>query len=241
MKNEPDTLCWSCRYATGNPIDHKTHNDSEAPIRCPWVSEGKKIPEWSATAHTETGADGEPMTTYAVHKCPYYEPDLWAKTDALSPTVIAQILGVLVELVGRRLFLKLCKKVVYRIIKKLLKQADQPDENAFKYEDLIGSKNTADIVEHFGPIAEKVRRETILEMIENYEDEAADLTENGDSDESGMVAGGISDTKKDKKVVKSGQDENRVAIHLNEECKRLRTLLREIEHPKPPRKNSRHI
>ena len=50
----PDTLCWNCRYATGEDLQKplvftsKKTGKKHVFYGCPWVSNGIKIPGWDA-------------------------------------------------------------------------------------------------------------------------------------------------------------------------------------------------
>lgn len=64
IKNEKDTLCWSCRHATN------------AYGRCSWSACGEPVPGWKAKATKLTAVKGKQKTnveSYIVKKCPVYE------------------------------------------------------------------------------------------------------------------------------------------------------------------------
>ena len=79
----PDTLCWNCRYATGKDLEKPLVFTSKKTGKkhvfhgCPWVSNGVKIPGWDAekTVVYNQEIHGDPLPSYLVKSCPYFEED----------------------------------------------------------------------------------------------------------------------------------------------------------------------
>ena len=104
----PETLCWTCTHCTCAPSPDflplsKTLPDGRVTKQtvCPWAAELKPIPNWLATARViknpsdkNTQASEMPDKTYIVRACPYYEPDLEARVNAMTDDELKRLLGL---------------------------------------------------------------------------------------------------------------------------------------------------
>lgn len=59
IKKRKETICWSCDNACGS---------------CPWSSDFKPIPGWSATPTHIADTQSQVFNSYIVTKCPSYKP-----------------------------------------------------------------------------------------------------------------------------------------------------------------------
>jgi hypothetical protein len=72
IRRKNDTLCWSCKYATGG---------------CSWTLDFTPVEGWTATKTTLASDNNE---SYKVQECPHYQFD----KDEVIPKQIMSLLGI---------------------------------------------------------------------------------------------------------------------------------------------------
>ena len=109
-----ETICWTCKFCTRvtlpNP-NYKNNNNENKFFICPWVTQYKPVPGWSATETKLKVAPKQTIDSYLVHECPYYVADLEAKIAAMTPKEIAAKLEVSSAFVEKHL--KLSRQILY--------------------------------------------------------------------------------------------------------------------------------
>lgn len=82
-----ESLCWNCRYATGNPLPNpiyminKKTGKKVAFHSCPWASRSVHVPGWDAEKTVINNREnGGQMNSYMVKKCPHFKADLRQET-----------------------------------------------------------------------------------------------------------------------------------------------------------------
>lgn len=63
----PESICWSCKRATGNPD-----------LQCPWVRDFRPVKGWDAKPTVRKSSSGLVVHSYCVDECPLYrQSDKW--------------------------------------------------------------------------------------------------------------------------------------------------------------------
>ena len=95
-----NSICWNCVHATGAAAPIPQPDGTTKIFRCPWVSEYKPVPGWTAKKTIIRESTVEDITSYHITACPYFAEDLGAKIKKMSYKQIAQQLGMHIS-VGR--------------------------------------------------------------------------------------------------------------------------------------------
>lgn len=90
-QKQPDTLCYTCEHCTCTdspdfePLSQTLPDGRVSHQRvCPWASEYKPVPGWTAERHDIKTTQDIYEESYFVTACPYYKPDLEGQIAALS-------------------------------------------------------------------------------------------------------------------------------------------------------------
>ena len=111
-----NSICWNCVHATGAAAPIPQPDGTLKVFRCPWVSEYKPVPGWTAKKNLLRESSVEDIISYRVSECPYFAEDLGAKIKKMSYKQIAQQLGMHVS-VGRDNKIAI-RHIYYSFIKK---------------------------------------------------------------------------------------------------------------------------
>lgn len=109
-----ETICWTCKFCTGTTLpnpNYKNNNNENKFFLCPWVTQYKPVPGWSAAETKLKVAPKQTIDSYLVHECPYYIADLKAKIAAMTTKQIAARLEVSSVFVEKHL--KLSRQILY--------------------------------------------------------------------------------------------------------------------------------
>ena len=184
MIKERDTICWNCKHCTGatspNPL-YKQEPTAPKFFTCPWATEGKPVPGWTAEK-TDLKVSPEVTTeSYLVEACPYFEPDLGAKIAAMSNEEIAKRLEVSTRFVSKHL--KLTRQVLYTYVKRY-------NSKVHEYKERTGEKIL--------PMEMRYEMKTgiVQDILETAEDEIREYEEE-------LVAGTGDSSSDDVKYVRS--------------------------------------
>lgn len=106
-----ETICWTCKFCTGATLPNPNPKDKNKFFLCPWVTQYKPVPGWSATETKLKVAPKKTIDSYLVHECPYYIADLKAKIAAMTTKQIAARLEISSAFVEKHL--KLSHQILY--------------------------------------------------------------------------------------------------------------------------------
>ena len=120
-KKANPTLCWSCRYATGKPLDapceceHSASAESQCQISvpqnraskpkfCPWIEHFEYVKGWDVVEGPSLDQFDKNQKSVHVVSCPLYKSDLAQQIKELSAEDLAIYLGFSPTYVNRYLF-----------------------------------------------------------------------------------------------------------------------------------------
>ena len=176
-----ETLCWTCRCATGTTIPHHLSTSPNGLFRCPWAADYKPVPDWEAEPKKLKIKPDETIDSYMVLRCPFYLPDLEAKINALSTKEIARRLEISTSFVNDHK--KICKQVLYTYTKQYHRYVEADKKYAAQLTTVLGTytkPQKPDATQRY-----KMKRDIVKELLIFSQGSLRDLETSDDSSQDG--------------------------------------------------------